>query len=523
MPEFVLHILKMNLIAAVILLLTELFSRLSRGRYAFGWKYWVWFAVAVFLLVPVKLPSGRLPQLTVNFVVEQPVKTVDSNLLAAQKEAEVSQQTSAQTVQQTFHSHEIQLKEIPFGLTFDQLLRLFGEIWLAGALFLGLVGLARYYLALHRLYRWSLPVDDEDILKDYQRLSREAELKKPPKLLKNGRLTTPVLAGLFHPAVYLTNERYEKQELCFILSHELTHYQRRDLWYKLLMQAVVSVYWFNPFLYEMRREAERTVENLCDARVVGELSSQERLSYSRLLLKTAAKQSHVPYLAAGLNDGVLVFKERIRYMRNLSVLKVRRFPAILLCAGMIFTELLTGSSVEAENNPQLDLNQVGMEASTQTDITQMITTDNGAKLPASQENSETEITETETGESSSLTSTPPANTSEPLTLYRSEGNGANYIYESGDGTWKDGSGRTYTYHGNGQWVSDRDGSSWTEEGPANPADQAVASVTVYDPQRLNQQTLYQETDGTWQNQAGGLYTANEDGSFTGPDGTLWTP
>ena len=68
MPEFVLHILKMNLIAAVILLLTELFSRLSRGRYAFGWKYWVWFALAVFLLVPVKLPSGRLPQLTGNFI-----------------------------------------------------------------------------------------------------------------------------------------------------------------------------------------------------------------------------------------------------------------------------------------------------------------------------------------------------------------------------------------------------------------------------------------------------------------------
>ena len=342
MPEFVLHILKMNLIAAVILLLTELFSRLSRGRYASGWKYWVWFAVAVFLLVPVKLPSGRLPQLTVNFVVEQPVKTADSNLLAAQKEAEVSQQTSAQTVQQTFHSHEIQLKETPFGFTFDQLLRLFGEIWLAGALFLGLVGLARYYLALHRLYRWSLPVDDEDILKDYQRLSREAELKKPPKLLKNDRLTTPVLAGLFHPAVYLTNERYEKQELCFILSHELTHYQRRDLWYKLLMQAVVSSYWFNPFLYKMRRDAERTVENLCDARVVGGLSSQEQLSYSRLLLKTAAKQSRVPYLAAGLNDGILVFKERIRCMRNLSAMKRCRFPAVLLCAVMLLAQLLIG-------------------------------------------------------------------------------------------------------------------------------------------------------------------------------------
>ncbi|MCI5858915.1 MAG: hypothetical protein MR023_03840 [Blautia sp.] len=129
----------------------------------------------------------------------------------------------------------------------------------------------------------------------------------------------------------------------------------------------------------------------------------------------------------------------------------------------------------------------------------------------------------ETSENRPLTSTPTANTSEPLTLYRTEGNGANYIYESGDGTWKDGSGRTYTYHGNGQWVSDRDRSSWTEEGPPNPADQAVASVTVYDSGQLNRQVLYQGPDGSWQNQAGGLYTANEDGSFTGPDGTLWTP
>ena len=64
----------------------------------------------------------------------------------------------------------------------------------------------------------------------------------------------------------------------------------------------------NCFLYKMRRDVERTVENLCDARVVGGLSSQEQLSYSRLLLKTAAKQSRVPYLAAGLNDGILVFK-----------------------------------------------------------------------------------------------------------------------------------------------------------------------------------------------------------------------
>ena len=174
-----------------------------------------------------------------------------------------------------------------------------------------------------------------------------------------------------------------------------------------------------------------------------------------------------------------------------------------------------GSSLCSDaSRPASDREQRGGGKQSPTNLTQ-------AETETRQESPGMETAET--SENRPLTSTPTANTSEPLTLYRTEGNGANYIYESGDGTWKDGSGRTYTYHGNGQWVSDRDRSSWTEEGPPNPADQAVASVTVYDSGQLNRQVLYQGPDGSWQNQAGGLYTANEDGSFTGPDGTLWTP
>lgn len=59
-------------------------------------------------------------------------------------------------------------------------------------------------------------------------------------------LSTPVLAGLFHPALYLTEAPCDREELSFILRHELTHYKRRDLWFKLLLLAVSTIYWFNP-------------------------------------------------------------------------------------------------------------------------------------------------------------------------------------------------------------------------------------------------------------------------------------
>ena len=235
--------------------------------------------------------------------------------------------------------------------------------------------------------------------------------------------------------------------------------------------------------------------------MVGGLSSQEQLSYSRLLLKTAAKQSRVPYLAAGLNDGILVFKERIRCMRNLSAMKRCRFPAVLLCAVMLLAQLLTGSSVAAENNLQQNLTQA--ETETRQESPGMETA--------------------ETSENRPLTSTPTANTSEPLTLYRTEGNGASYIYESGDGTWKDAAEEPIPITETASGSSDRDEKFLDGGRTSEPRRSAVASVTVYDSGQLNRQVLYQGPDGSWQNQAGGLYTANEDGSFTGPDGTLWTP
>ncbi len=99
---------------------------------------------------------------------------------------------------------KIQLKETPFGFHLDHSCCVFfGEIWLPGLCFSGLWAWPAIIWRSTGFIAGACRMDDEDILKDYQRLSREAELKKPPKLLKNDRLTTPVLAGLFHPQITL--------------------------------------------------------------------------------------------------------------------------------------------------------------------------------------------------------------------------------------------------------------------------------------------------------------------------------
>ena len=90
-------------------------------------------------------------------------------------------------------------------------------------------------------------------------------------------------------------------------------------------------------------------------------------------------------------------------------------------------------------------------------------------------------------------------TDEQLTLYTSDYTGATYINKA------------------------TDGSIWTDIPQAKPDANASRTVTVTDPDGLNEMTLYLDADsGKWHNSSWGIYTDNGNNTFTGPDGTIWT-
>ncbi len=58
MEVLVLHILKLNIIAAVIILLVKLLAVPLKGRVSARWKYFIWLFVAVSLLIPARVPGS---------------------------------------------------------------------------------------------------------------------------------------------------------------------------------------------------------------------------------------------------------------------------------------------------------------------------------------------------------------------------------------------------------------------------------------------------------------------------------
>ena len=58
MEVLVLHILKLNIIAAIVILLVKVLATLFKGRVSARWKYFIWLLITISLCVPVRLPAN---------------------------------------------------------------------------------------------------------------------------------------------------------------------------------------------------------------------------------------------------------------------------------------------------------------------------------------------------------------------------------------------------------------------------------------------------------------------------------
>ena len=363
MEVLVLHILKLNIIAAIVILLVKVLATLFKGRVSARWKYFIWLLITISLCVPVRLPANLA---LVDFKV---LRSSQQNTQNPKITDYAVRPEESQKITETVSSASNDMKnltEIPeqkrtVRYESDKWLGIvaliFAAVWLSVAV-LKLTGeLLAYYFSIRNLERMSLQVSDTVSIQMYRAACQKKHVRRIPELRQNAGLTTPLLAGLLHTKLYLPATGYSAEERKLIFYHELTHYCHRDLWYKMLLRICASIYWFNPFLLIMLKEADKDIENLCDTAVVRRVNKKEHKLYRQLLLRTVAMENQIPYVTASLNDSEMVFKDRILYMVNIRKLRKGILPGILvtllLAGGNLVFNVSAGTdtvSVETEKS-----------------------------------------------------------------------------------------------------------------------------------------------------------------------------
>lgn len=156
-----------------------------------------------------------------------------------------------------------------------------------------------------------------------------------PEMIVCEAISTPAVTGLLRPRLLLPHERYDVQELRYILRHELCHLKRRDMLLKLVLLAANAMHWFNPVVYLMLRQADEDIELACDSAATDGLELPERAAYSRTLL--AAVQSSVRALPATTCFGGTVERLKRRITNVLGAQKKRGLGVVALVLALTLT------------------------------------------------------------------------------------------------------------------------------------------------------------------------------------------
>lgn len=165
---------------------------------------------------------------------------------------------------------------------------------------------------------------------------------RKPVLYFSDSARTPMMLGVFKPKIVLPYRMYNEELLLNILRHELTHYRRLDTLYKWVASAVLSLHWFNPVAWVIRREINRSCELSCDEMLLRYMDKDEKQSYGNSLLLMAASS---PLPSAVVATSFATEKRNLKE-RLIQIMNYKKSGTRIISSVLAIT-LLTGCGVAA--------------------------------------------------------------------------------------------------------------------------------------------------------------------------------
>ncbi len=386
--------IEMIITSSVLILVIFLLRKITRGRISMRFRYALWLAVVLRLLLPVPVGSSAvsvwnlLPlswQETIDVWEEKgglhlsgnqkaDIMAADGTLRGDMASAFQNGFWAAQTGEEhdgsadkeagTVAASEPKNKEakvLPTEMTEQKqgagdlesgtdrgyLPGVLRAIWMLGVVTVGglmAAGQVRFVRILHRRRRI---VNKEKL----PRILVGRLKKRRLKVYQVKGLASPCLVGR---NIYIDAELTEdKQKLVHILAHEYCHAAQSDTLWTFLRCVLVAVYWFHPLVWAAAFAARQDSELSCDETVIRLLGEEERFAYGRTLMYLlTGGQGEIDCAGTALTmegrkRGI---KERVRMIAGKSDRKRWMAAVVLLTMLLACGCAFTGSDRDADGS-----------------------------------------------------------------------------------------------------------------------------------------------------------------------------
>lgn len=222
-------------------------------------------------------------------------------------------------------------------------------LWIFVAMVIAVYTFVKYTKFKNLVVDVSYDIEEDDVNCLYKDLLKELKIKKKIELRGSDELISPAGMGLFKSYIFLPDYPYSKDELNWILRHELMHFKNKDLLIKFAVLFVKIIYWFNPLVYIMSNRVNIDCELCCDESVLNDCSLKEKKEYALALIKSIK-------LSKNYQSGILTteFNKTNLEKRLESIVKKKGRNGILI-AILVFMTAIT-SFIEVDAQIKIDKN-----------------------------------------------------------------------------------------------------------------------------------------------------------------------
>ena len=326
MNEFIKILLSLSVSGALLLLLILGLKPLYKNKFSKRWQYYIWIVVALRFLLPFTPDTTIIGSLFEKFDT-----TAITNEIPTTPNVPVPADTGNSKAEPIQTNREITTAAMREPV--DKYVCLF-FIWSALALVLFVRKVTVYQGFIQYIKAGNKEVSDIKILNLLSDCEEKLNIKTRVEISCNPLIASPMLIGFLRPRIILPAHEWEDKELSYIFVHELIHYRQRDMFYKWLIQIVVCAHWFNPFVYLLEKEVNKSCELSCDEKVISVLDDTARREYGDTLISFLKSNNLYKSSLASvtLTEGAEQLKERLG-----AIMKFREKSKVIIAITTIFT------------------------------------------------------------------------------------------------------------------------------------------------------------------------------------------
>lgn len=271
-------VLIMSLIGSAIWLLLITFQNLTKKIFSLNWQYYMRLVVILFMIIPVGILGGNL------YFKESKIEQNNFYNSPIYKSNNYDYNDSTAYTPKLNTNNDIP----KYNFSFSKLKGFLPYIWLLGVLIFSVYKLIQFIIFKQKLLMSSTEVKDITILNLLKECRFEVWVKNID-LIYNKFISTPMISGLVKPKLFLPDIELDDNELNFIFKHELIHFKRKDLIFKLIALVANIIHWFNPISYLIIKDIDNLCELSCDELLVKKMDESQRYLYGETILNVISK------------------------------------------------------------------------------------------------------------------------------------------------------------------------------------------------------------------------------------------